>query len=286
MTTRHTIGRLWARYLEAREKLEGGEMAGPERAAAQRGVNGLRDRLVVNYSPLVKYVAGRVRGRMTYPLELEDLISWGLCGLLDAVETFDPGRGAKFESYAISKIRWAILDEMRKADPLPRRARSHARRVEHARGELAQRLGRAPAEEEVARELGVVVAEHRAFLDRCARARVGSLELGPAPPGAPGGHGGAPLSGGLYELVADGSAADPEAAAERSEVRARLVEAIGTLGEKERAVTTFYFYDGLTLREIGGALNLTEGRISQILRRSLEKLREALADGPLLSERP
>ena len=281
MTTRHTIGRLWSRYLEARERLEGGEMDVAERAAARRGADGLRDRLVVNYSPLVKYVAGRVLGRAIYPLELEDVISWGLCGLLDAVETFDPGRGAKFESYAISKIRWSILDEMRKADPLPRRARSHARRVEHVRGELSQRLGRAPAEEELAQELGVVVAEHRAFMERCARARVCSLESRPLPPGGDG----TPPPGGLYELVADGAAADPEVAAERSELRARLVEAIGALGEKERAVTTFYFYHGLTLREIGGALNLTEGRISQILRRSLNKLREALADGHLLSER-
>ena len=270
----HTIGRLWARYLEARGELEGADLTGAERSAAERESNGLRDRLVVNYSPLVKYVADRISGRMPYPLDAEDVVSWGLCGLLDAVETFDPGRGAKFESYAISKIRWSILDEMRKADPLPRRARSRVRRVEHARGELAQRLGRVPAEEEVARELGVVVREHRAFLEQCSRARVGSLELKLSP----GGDGGE-----LHELVADASAADPEAAAERAEVRARLIEAIATLGEKERIVTAFYFYEGLTLREIGGALSLTEGRISQILRCSLTKLREALADGPVLS---
>lgn len=273
--TRRTLGWLWSRYLEARDGLKDGGMSTTERRTAERELKGLRDRLVVNYSPLVKYVAGRVSARTTGPLDGEDVLSWGIIGLLDAVETYDPGRRTKFESYAISKIRWSILDELRRADPLTRRVRRWAREVEFVRGELAQRLRRAPTEDEVARRLGVGIAEHRAFLDRYRLAQVGSLEARLEYDGN--------LGGELHGLVADSRAADPESAAERAELRERLVAAIKTLGEQERVVTTFYYYEDLTLKEIGAALNLTEGRISQILHRALAKLKETLSEGLELS---
>jgi len=247
-------------------------MSAAERRRAERELRGLRDRLVVNYSPLVKYVAGRVLGRMTAaPVEREEVLSWGVIGLLDAIETYDPERRTKFESYAISKIRWSILDELRRTDPLSRRLRRRAREVELARGELAQCLGRTPTEEELARKLGVGIAEHRAILSRCWQAQVGSLEAR------------LQSDGNLHGLLADSQAADPQSAAETAELRARLVEAIGTLGEQERVVITFYFYEGLTLREIGGALGLTEGRISQVLHRALLKLRKTLSESPRFS---
>jgi RNA polymerase sigma factor FliA len=268
---RRTLGWLWARYLEVREGSDRKAMTVAQRRIAERELKGLRDRLVVNHSPLVKYVVGRLGTRTSGPVDGEDVFSWGIIGLLDAVETYDPARRTKFESYAISKIRWSILDELRRADPLTRRVRRWAREVEFARGELAQRLGRAPTEEEVARKLGVGIAEHRVFLERYRRAQVGSLE--------------ARLEGegDLHGLVADSRAADPVSAAEAAEVRARLARAIETLGEQERVVTTFYFYEGLTLREIGGALNLTEGRISQILHQALGKLKAVLSEGLELS---
>jgi RNA polymerase sigma factor for flagellar operon FliA len=272
--SRRTLGWLWARYVVAREGLNGEGMSVAERRRAERELKGLRDRLVVNYSPLVKYVAGRVLGRIPFgPVDREDVLSWGVIGLLDAIETYDPERQTKFESYAISKIRWSILDELRRTDPLSRRLRRRAREVDLARGKLAQSLGRAPTEGELARRLGVGIAEHRAFLERCWQAQVGSLE--------------ARLegSGNLHGLLADSRAADPERAAETAELRARLVEAIKTLGEQERVLTTFYFYEGLTLREIGGALDLTEGRISQILHRALAKLRKTLSESPQFSGR-
>jgi RNA polymerase sigma factor FliA len=266
--TRLTLGWLWTRYLEARRALDSGDVRAADRKNAERELRRLRDRLVVNYSPLVKYVACRVSARAIYPVELEEVLSWGVFGLLEAVETYDPGRRTKFESYAISKIRWAILDELRRLDPLTRRVRRRAREAESARGELAQRLGRTPTEQEVARRLGVGISDHREVLACLWQAHAGSLEAG--------------LDCGegrdLHQTVADGGAADPELATEAAEVRARLAEAIQGLGEKERLVTTFYFYDGLTLREIGGALDLTEGRISQILHKALAKLREALSE--------
>jgi RNA polymerase sigma factor for flagellar operon FliA len=245
--------------------------------SAEREARGLRDRLVVNYSPLVRYVAGRTAGRVAGPLDQEDLISSGLVGLLGAVETYDPERRAKFESYAISKIRWSILDELRKVDPLSRRTRLRAHQIDHARDELVQKLGRAPTESELVGRLGISVSEHRAFLDQYARAQVRSFEACGEIQGGP--------VGGLHDLIGDHAATDPASAAEVAEVRARLVRAVGRLGEKERVVTTFYYFEGLTLREIGRVLDLTEGRISQILHAALARLRHSLEEEGMVSRR-
>ncbi len=269
-----TLGSLWTRYLRARARVGGGIPCPIERRRAEREATALRDRLVVNYSPLARYVAARISARDAGLLDREDVVSWGLCGLLCAVESYDPTRPAKFETYAISKIRWYILDELRKADPLPRSARMRAQKIETVKCELGQRYGRTPSETEIAVALGVSLTEHRKFLGKVARSRVGSLEarMGEDLPGC-----------GLHELLADDLAADPGRAAERSELRAVLTRAIDELGEQERVVTTFYYYEGLTLREIGGALGLTEGRISQILRASLDRLRQALSEGVRVS---
>ncbi len=174
-----TLGRLWARYLKVRNELDEGMAEGAARRETERQAGQLRARLVVNYSPLVKYVASRVGARMTSGVEQEDVISWGVLGLLDAIETYDPdrpGRKAKFESYAISKIRWAILDELRSQDWMPRRVRVRAQEVEKAATKLTQELRRPPTEAEIAAEVGVGVAEYRLFLDQYSRAQVASLE--------------------------------------------------------------------------------------------------------------
>ena len=268
-----TLGDLWERYLCARGRARAEIPCPLERRRVEREEKALRDRLVVNYSPLARYVAGRIPTRATGTLDREDVLSWGLCGLLGAVETYDPARPAKFETYAISKIRWSILDELRKADPLPRSARLRMQRTERVRSELTQRYGRAPTESETAGALGVSITDHRAFLDRVARSKVGSLEAGCEA-----------FEGGLHDLIADRFAADPVRAVERAEVRAILVRAIEDLGEQERVVTTFYYYEGLTLREIGGILGLTEGRISQILRAAMIRLRGSLSDAVYLLE--
>lgn len=268
---RRTIQKLWALYDEARWDLDGavGSNGSEDFGRQERRVRQLRDRLVVNYSPLVKYAAGRISARSaSNPYGQEDLISWGVLGLLDAVETFRSDRGAKFETYAISKVRWAILDEMRRMDPLPRRVRQRVREAQKARNELAQTLQRPPSEKEIAEKLGVKLEDHREFLSRYHQAQVWSLEANI--------EAGGELGWELHQIVADNATEGPEAAAEVDEMRAQLVRAIKDLGERERVVTTFYFYEGLTLREIGKALDLTEGRISQILRQSLIKLKGAL----------
>jgi RNA polymerase sigma factor FliA len=275
--TRLALRSLWAHYFRVRERLAESGMSGVERRLAEREAKGLRDRLVVNYSPLVKYVAGRISGRMSGPLDQEDIVASGLFGLLNAVETYDPGRNTKFESYAISKIRWSILDELRRVDPLSRRTRMRVHQAERIRDELVQKLGRAPTESELVGRLGISVTEHRAFLDQYARAQARSLEARLEFEESAGAR--------LHDLIGDNSEIDPASAAEREEVRARLVRAVEGLGEQERVVTTFYYYEGLTLKEIGRILDLTEGRISQILHSALARLRQSLAEDRRLFER-
>ena len=267
--SRRPLGALWTRYLRARERVRNGISCPQELRMAEREERSLRDRLVVNYSPLARYVASRVLARHIGSFDREDVLSWGLCGLLCAVESYDPTRPAKFETYAISKIRWFILDELRKADPLPRSARLRVRRVESARNELTQRFGRPPTESELVGALGVSVADHREFVQRTARSHVGSLEAR---------LDAEPAQNGLHDLLEDHLAVDPARAAESAETRAVLVRALDALTEQQRVVTTFYYYEGLTLREIGGILGLTEGRISQILRAAMIRLRQRLSE--------
>ncbi len=274
-----TVGRLWKRYRKLREELEEAAPGDEKRREIARQVGGLRDRLVVNYSPLVKYVASRVGARMTAgAIDQEDMISWGVLGLLDAIETYDPDRKgpkAKFESYAISKIRWSILDEVRSQDWVPRRIRLRAQEVDQATTKLTQELRRAPSEIEVARALGAKLDDHRNFLQQYSRAQVASFEARLEMDGGPGGEYGA--------FIVDTAAVDPQGRANLQELRSHLVQAISELGDQERLVATLYFYDGLTLKEIGKAMNLTEGRISQLLRRALDKLRGNLQESPLVS---
>jgi RNA polymerase sigma factor FliA len=273
--TGQTLGRLWTRYLKVRNELEEGIFEDGSRREIERQAGPLRDRLVVNYSPLVKYVVGRVGARTTSVIEQEDMISWGVLGLLDAIETYDPDRKAKFESYAISKIRWAILDELRSQDWAPRRVRQRARDIEKATLKLNQELRRPPTEVEIARESGMEVAEYRDFIDRYSRAQVTSLEARMEADEGLGAEYGA--------FIEDPSAVDPQSRANREELRVQLAEAINELEERERLVATYYFYEGLTLKEIGKALDLTEGRISQILSKALIKLRKLLKGTPLAS---
>lgn len=271
--TSQTLGRLWQRYRAVRRALDRMEENGVRREDLERQADALRDRLVVNYSPLVKYVSGRVLARTTGAVDQEDLISWGLVGLLDAIETYDPGRQAKFETYAISKIRWAMLDEYRKEDWVPRRVRARAQEIERAIAALTQDLRRPPSEKEVASKVGVSIEEYRRFLESYSRAQMSSLEARIETDGNVGAE--------FQTLVADVGAVDPQAAAEEGDLRVQLVSAMEQLEEQERLVATFYFYEGLTLREIGKALGLTEGRISQILQRALIKLREMLVGNPI-----
>jgi RNA polymerase sigma factor for flagellar operon FliA len=263
--------RLWSRYLAAR----GDPDPGLDHARLRR-LRALRDRLVAHYAPLAATAARRAAHTPPPPFDADDVVSWGMGALLDAVETFDPSRGARFETYAIHKVRWRVLDELRKTDPLPRSARSRARAAEAARASLRQTLARAPTEDEVAAYLGTQPCLLR-DLDRraeLASGRPASLDA-PVDPSA---NAAPEADFGLHELLADPTD-DPQAALDRSETREHLAGALDALDERSRFVVTAYFYRGTKLREIGAELGLTEGRISQILRAALDVLREDLAPG-------
>lgn len=265
-----TIGHLWARYLQIRGEL--GESFGNEaRRDSEREAAQLRDRLVVNYSPLVKYSASRVGARVPGVLDQEDIISWGILGLLDAVETYDPeraGKKVKFESYAISKIRWSILDHLRSQDWVPRRIRACAGGGDRC-GSPEPGAKAPPDRGGDSRGSG-----HRGRgVPELPRPRlpchVVSLEANDR-------------AGVEYgELIKDPATLDPQSQADAGDLRAQRIAAIDELDEGERLVATFYFYEELTLKEIGRALNLTEGRVNQITRRALTKLHEHLKGSPL-----
>ncbi|WP_407658614.1 RNA polymerase sigma factor WhiG [Kitasatospora acidiphila] len=232
----------------------------------------LREQLILHYSPLVKYVAGRVGVGLPANVEQADFVSSGVFGLIDAIEKFDPDRAIKFETYAISRIRGAIIDELRALDWIPRSIRQKAKAVERTYAALEARLRRTPCEPEVAAEMGIAVEELHAIFSQLSLANVVALDelLHPA------GDGGERLS--LMDTLEDTGAENPVVVAEDRELRKLLAGAINTLPDREKIVVTLYYYEGLTLAEIGQVLGVTESRVSQIHTKSVLQLRAKLSD--------
>ena len=233
---------------------------------------GLRERLILHYSPLVKYVAGRVSVGLPATIEQADLVSYGIFGLIDAIEKFDIERGIKFETYAINRIRGAIIDELRAIDWIPRSVRFKAREVERALGELEGRLLRPPSDAELAEELGVSLDDLQEMLNQINLVSVVALdELLSV-----GGEKGEAVS--LVDTLADTKAADPEMSFESEETRHILASAINVLPERERLVITLYYYEGLTLAQIGQVLGVTESRVCQMHTKAVLQLRHKMAE--------
>jgi RNA polymerase sigma factor FliA len=232
----------------------------------------LRERLILHYSPLVKYVAGRVGVGLPPNIEQADLVSYGIFGLIDAITKFDIERAIKFETYAISRIKGAIIDELRAIDWIPRSVRYKAREVEKAYASLEARLHRSPTEAEVADELGIKLDDLHAIFSQVSFVNVIALdELLNV-----GGERGDKLS--LVDTLEDTKAEDPVAAFETEETKYLLARAINTLPEREKIVVTLYYYEGLTLAEIGQVLGVTESRICQMHTKAVLQLRGKLAD--------
>ena len=230
-----------------------------------------REALVLAYAPLVKYVAGRMGSGLPAHIEESDLISYGLSGLIAAIERYDPLREIKFETFAIPRIRGAILDELRALDWVPRTVRARARELERANVRLEGRLLRAPSDEELAAELRITVEELHESLLEISRSTIVALdELWSAAE-----RGGEQVS--LLETVADLEAPDPQHLLDLSERHRRVAEAIAALPERERLVIALYYYEELTLREIGEVLGVTESRISQLHAQAALRLRSKLA---------
>ena len=232
----------------------------------------LRERLILHYSPLVKYVAGRVGVGLPPNIEQADLVSYGIFGLIDAIDKFDLDRAIKFETYAISRIRGAIIDELRSIDWIPRSVRSKARDVEKAYATLEAKLRRSPTEPEVAEELGISLKDLRAIFSQVSYVNVVALdELIGA-----GQERGDSVS--LVDTLEDPRAEDPVATFESDETKYILAKSINLLPEREKIVVTLYYYEGLTLAEIGQVLGVTESRICQMHTKAVMQLRGKMAD--------
>jgi RNA polymerase sigma factor FliA len=216
----------------------------------------LRNRLVMQYSPLVKYVAGRLRTRMPDSVEQDDLVSDGVFGLLDAIERFEPARGLSFQTFAVPRIRGAIIDGMRSMDFVPRSVRDKLRVVHRAQVTLEERLGRSPEDTEVAREVGIPVQQLR-DLSRQANSNHANLDD--------------------FDLADEfSSAADHQV--EQGDVNASLMRVVDQLAERDQVIIALYYFEGLTLAEIGQVLGVTESRVSQVHRRTTNSLRQKLLE--------
>jgi RNA polymerase sigma factor for flagellar operon FliA len=231
-----------------------------------------RERLIIHYSPLVKYVAGRVSVGLPSSIEQADLVSYGIFGLIDAIEKFDPERQIKFETYAISRIRGAIIDELRAIDWIPRSVRFKAREVERALAKLEGDLRRPPSDAELAAELGVSLDDLQDMLNKINLVSVVALdELLTV-----GGDKDDKLT--LVDTLEDTKAADPVMSFENEEMRHILAQAVNHLPERERLVVTLYYYEGLTLAEIGKVLGVTESRVCQMHTKAVLQLRNRMSE--------
>jgi RNA polymerase sigma factor for flagellar operon FliA len=244
---------MWRRY----------KSSGDERA---------RERLVVAYSPLVKYVSGRMASGLPAHVEEADLISYGLVGLINAIERFELEREIKFETYAITRLKGAIIDELRSLDWVPRSVRAKAREIERANAKLEHRLQRAPTDDEMATELGVSVQDFLASLLQISNSTIAALDelwtVGDAS--------GDQVS--LLDTLQDPGAPDPAAVMDQTELKDRVADAIARLPEREKLVVALYYYENLTLREIGEVLGVTESRISQLHTKAVLRLRSRLTE--------
>ncbi len=244
-------------------------MKGIWREYRRTGERSLRDRLIVAYSPLVKYVAGRLGSGLPAHVEEADLVSYGLLGLIGAIERYDPERDIKFETYAMMRIRGAIIDELRALDWVPRSVRSRAREIERAIAELESKLGRAPEDDEIAAKIGITTDELESSLTDISRSSIAALdELWST------GADGDEMS--LLDTIEDTDSIQPAAALDETEAREALADAIARLPEREKLVVTLYYYEELTLREIGEVLGVTESRVSQLHTKAILRLRSRL----------
>jgi RNA polymerase sigma factor for flagellar operon FliA len=225
----------------------------------------LREEIVVQYAPLVRYVIGRLALRIPSSIDREDLLGYGTIGLIEAVDRFDPSRGVRFETYALQRIRGAIIDQLRRLDPVTRGVRQRAAQIERAMSEFSMEQGRMPEDAEVAERLGMSLDEYNRVL------RESNIYL-------------VPLEGGsrgddevmLIETIVDVGSPDPADLSMDQELIGLLTEAIETLAERDQLILKLYHYEELTLKEIGQVLDITESRVSQLHSRAIIQLRSIL----------
>ena len=228
-----------------------------------------RRELVNIYSRIVKYVAGRMAIGLPHYVEFNDLISAGLLGLIQAIDNFDPERGIKFETYAIPRIRGSILDELRSQDWFPRSLRRKAKQIEEAYSRLETRLGRPASDAEVAKEVGVDLEEFDGLIGEVSIATIMSLDADTSGDESEG-------SSCLGDYLADPRTEDVEQVLARREMKDLIGRRINELPEKEQLVLVLYYFEELTLKEIGEILDVTESRVCQIHTKAILRLKSKI----------
>lgn len=228
-----------------------------------------REAIIREYAPMIKYVAGRIAMRLPPHIEVDDLVSVGVLGLFDAIQKYDPSRGARFKTYAEFRVRGAILDELRSLDWVPRSVRQKASALDAVTQKLMGELGRPPEDEEIAAEMGMDLEVFHAALYQTRNMPVLSLEdMGLTK------ESGEPQN--LLECLAGKRDADPHVQMRLSELKDAIAHSIDQLPEKERLMISLYYYEELTMKEIGEVLGTTESRVSQIHSKAVYRLRTRL----------
>lgn len=235
----------------------------------------LRERIIIEYAPLVKVVAGRLSMYLGYNVEYEDLVSYGIFGLIDAIDKFDLGKDVKFETYASLRIRGAILDQIRKMDWIPRTVRQKQKRLDEAIREIETKTGKNATDEQIAKEIGVTKDEVLEWQSQLKITNIVSLneflEQGTEP---------------VMDARGNSHFAQPEDVVSESELKEVLEDALNVLTEKEKKVILLYYYEELTLKEISRILEVSESRVSQLHTKALQKMRGKMGKymGILLNE--
>lgn len=227
----------------------------------------VREKIIIEYAPLVKLVAGRLSMYLGYNVEYDDLVSYGIFGLIDAIDKFDPKKDVKFETYASLRIRGSILDQIRKMDWIPRTVRQRQKMITSAISEIEAKTGRSATDEEVAEALGITGEEYDSWQSQMKVTNIVSLD----------------------DFVEQGSDVSdsrglssrvdrPEEHVEKEELKQMLAEALELLTEKERKVIVLYYYEELTLKEISNVLEVSESRVSQLHTKGLNKMKKKLGN--------
>ncbi len=230
----------------------------------------IKEKILVHYLPVVKYVVGRMIINLPNSVSYDDLVSAGTMGLLAAIDRFDINMGVKFETYVVPRIRGAILDELRALDWVPRSVRSKAKKLEKAIMHIEAQLGRMATAEEIARELEMDLEEYEDMLSKISGHAMLSLDREISD----GGEG----NGSLYDLIRNAKSEDPFQQMEEEELQNMLVEFLNGLPENEKLVLALYYYEDLTLKEIGVVMNVSESRVSQIHTKAIKRLQKKLKD--------
>jgi RNA polymerase sigma factor for flagellar operon FliA len=231
----------------------------------------IREAFIKQYAPLVKYVAGKVAVGMPHNVEFDDLVGFGVFGLLDAIDKFDPNKNVKFKTYAVTRIRGAIFDELRSIDWVPRSVRQKTKEVEDAISSLEAQLGRTATDQEIANSLGMNEDEFLKTIMKISGTSVLSLSD-------------VWFSGDENDKVSIGesiespSSYNPDVIVEKEEIRRVIIESINELPDKEKKILVLYYYEDLTLKEIGQVLEVTESRVSQLHTKAILRLRSKLTN--------